>query len=61
VRFACGDSGVRRFFFVAPLFIAYAGVFNDQVERLTMTQPINDATFASLLCQGSAHLFNTLL
>ena len=31
---------------------------NNDVERFSVAQPIGDATFASLLCQGIMHFYN---
>jgi len=43
-----------------PLFISYARIGDQNVERFAVAQPASDATFASLLCQDSTHLFRRL-
>src|SRR5882724_4841383 len=50
--------GLLSFFF--PLFISYARIGDQNVERFAIAQPASDATFASLLCQDSTHLLRRL-
>src|SRR6266851_8331074 len=46
--------------FFLPSFLSYSCISDQNVERFTIAQPASDATFASLLCQDSTHLFRRL-
>src|SRR6266481_9817848 len=50
----------RLLFLFLPLLISYLRIRDQKLKRFAIAQPASDATFASLLCQDTTHLFRRL-